>query len=277
MIMRKCLLLSEKGCPLILCLLFSLELAPAQFVNLTAQVEIYNWSGKSDPPRSIHCVVGTNSWEMDGDFCRNCRVTNWFTGREIIEHSVVDRLLSSLVLSEPQDSEPPVGTESTRSYDSLDGNPAQPVRVADHLTLRGRIGWLAFCSGPCLKRGGREIFPPSDLWKELIAGDHFADLTKTFEDSLGLPRSLDLYSTGNQTVVQYRVTASTNVLGWEFPTEFYLAQYRPAPLPGHPGITVGTNGWQLEFTAKGKVNVICEGTKPEIPPEVLRAAGIKSH
>ena len=130
---------------------------------------------------------------------------------------------------------------------------------------------MAFCSGPCLKRNGREIFPPSDLWKELVRGGHFANRVSTFQDAFGLPKTLDLYTT-NQPVVQYRVTASTNVLGWEFPTEFYLAQYRPAPLPDHPGIFMGTNGWELEFTAKGRVIQIGAGAEPQVPPAVLKGA-----
>jgi hypothetical protein len=68
-----------------------------------------------------------------------------------------------------------------------------------------------------------------------------------------------------QPVLQYSVTASTNVLGWEFPLEFYLAQYRPARLPDSRRF--GTKGWELQLTAKGKVTAIGVGTKPEIPTE----------
>ncbi len=48
---------------------------------------------------------------------------------------------------------------------------------------------------------------------------------------------------------------STNVLGWNFPLEFYCVQY----LPKH------TNLWKLDFTAKGRLTSIKEGAKPEIP------------
>ena len=91
----------------------------------------------------------------------------------------------------------------------------------------------------------------------MSAPEGFSDRTLLFADDffpdgLGLPKTVDLYNAKNQPVVQYRVTASTNVLGWEFPVEFYLAQYGPAE----------TNGWELHFTAKGKLISIGPGADP---------------
>src|SRR6266478_1625134 len=67
---------------------------------------------------------------------------------------------------------PPIGAEVDRVSESLDGNPGtlsacgpngQRLNVGpDYLCRSARVGWLAFCSGPCLKRPGRLIFPPSD-------------------------------------------------------------------------------------------------------------------
>jgi len=57
--------------------------------------------------------------------------------------------------------------------------------------------------------------------------------TSIFTKSLGLPRSVKLFTENNQPVFQYQVRQSTNVLGWNFPLEFYLVQYaRPAPMGG---------------------------------------------
>ena len=127
-----------------------------------------------------------------------------------------------------------------------------------------RIGWLAFCSGGCLKRAGRQLYPTSDLWKELIPSPAgFTDETITFDDALGLPRIINLYTTKRQPVLQYRVTASTNVLGSNFPLEFHLAQYRPS----------GTNGWELHLTAKGNVTAISTGEGIDFPTGVEPVAG----
>jgi hypothetical protein len=106
---------------------------------------------------------------------------------------------------------------------------------------------LAFCSGPFLKTQGRQLYPPSDLWKQVIhAPSGFMDTTIAFEDDLGLPQSVDLSTTNNIPVMQYRVAKTTNVLGWEFPLEFYLAQYRPAR----------THGWELNLSARGKLSSV---------------------
>jgi hypothetical protein len=54
------------------------------------------------------------------------------------------------------------------------------------------------------------------------------------------------------------------VLGWIFPLEFYLVQYKPT----------GTNvNWQVELTAKGRVTSIGVGTRPEIPAAVAKSIG----
>src|SRR5271157_5279590 len=70
-------------------------------------------------------------------------------------------------------------------------------------------------------------------------------------------------TTNGQPVFQYRVTTSTNVRGWEFLLEFYLAQYRHAHL-SDDSRHFGTNGWELDLTAKGKVPAIGVGTEHQI-------------
>jgi len=155
-----------------------------------------------------------------------------------------------------------IGKPITKIFESLDGNPGRPVRNMDLLSGPcTRICWLAFCSGGCLKREGCRIFPPSDIWKETVAAftnpSGFADQTAVFEDRLGLPRTVDLYTTNQQVVLQYRTLLTTNVLGWDFPLDFCLAQYRP----------VGRKGWELDLTANGKITAIGLGSEPPIPAE----------
>jgi hypothetical protein len=263
---------------LLLCLLCSAPWAAAQFVDLRAQIEFYDWS--KSPPKvvNVHCIVGTNSWEMDGDFCSNCDQTYWFTGKRIIEHSITTKILPNVPLEEAA----PIGVEIDRVSESVDGNPGTLSACGpngerrdvgpDYLCEWARVAWMAFCSGPCLKRPGRLIFPPYDFWKEMIcAPSGFSDRTEVFDDALGLPKSVNLYTPKTEPVLQYRVVGSTNVLGWHFPLEFNIAQYRPAPLPESPGITVGTNGWKLEFTARGKLTAIGIGTRPQIPSKFVNA------
>ncbi len=246
----------------------ALAQAQAQFVRVTAEVEVTWWSKQRASPHvwNVQCIVGTNSWQMDGDFTSNSQTTYWFTGTNILEHSIVDKPVSEGA---------PIGAEVNRVSDSLDGNPGTLSACGPHgkrlefgpdrLSVLGRIAWLAFCSGPCLKREGRLIFPPYDEWKELIcAPSGFSDRTVVFPDALGLPETVNLYTASSQPVFQYRVTSSTNVLDWEFPLEFYLAQYRPAYLPDSK--YMGTNGWELCLTAKGKVTSVGPASALRKPP-----------
>lgn len=279
--MRIAIIDASKLLMLLPCALLLVQFAGAQFVALKAEVEVSEWQAKGVKTWStaIHCVVGTNCWQMEGDIISNGRAMYWFTGTNIIEESVITKALPEEFVKRmnqpgmPFLSAPPIGTRDARVVKSVDGNPGQTVRRVDHLTMDARIAWLAFCSGPCLKREGRQVFPPSDLWKELVYTDRFVDRTATFVDALGLPETMDLYTTNGQMVVQYRVTSSTNFLGWQFPLGFELAQYRPAPVPGLPYVTMGTNGWQLQFIAKGKVAALKIGAAPQISGKALRVLG----
>jgi hypothetical protein len=215
----------------------------AQPVEITAEIETVVWPARDadgDIDRitsrtwTFRCLVGTNHWQMDGEFVRNARETWQFTGSNIVRQTRETGLLNTAPVSQ--------------AFESLDGNPGRPTRSMDLLGLASaRIAWLAFCSGPSLKREGHQIFPPSDLWKEYIAAPAgFPDQTERFEGKLGLPCSVDLYTDSKQPVLQYRVARSTNLLGWEFPLEFHLAQYLPDR----------SNAWALHLTARGRVTAI---------------------
>ena len=91
--------------------------------------------------------------------------------------------------------------------------------------------------------------------------------TEVFKDPLALPSTVTLSATNGQLILNYRVTASTNVLGWEFPLAFNLTQYLP-------DIDHGSErpAWRLHLTARGKVTAIGVGTEPRIPTELQKAA-----
>src|SRR5262249_37969704 len=128
--------------------------------------EMPNLSSKSIFPKgdTIRCVVGTSTWLMEGDFVRNANVTQWFTGTNIIERTVITSAVPDAetkrlaAISRFALSTPPVGSSHIRTYESNDGNPGRPIRVMDLLQLNGRIAWLAFCSGSVLKHSGRRLF-----------------------------------------------------------------------------------------------------------------------
>ena len=243
--------------------------AMAQYVELSAQIEVNVWGKQPEPfsfsflqdtiaelrPTTVHCVVNSNTWEIDDDFGRkDGRTTHWFTGTNIVEYELVNGVPTY-----------------TRVSDSNDGNPGQGRNQQDQLNVVARIAWLAFCSGPCLKREGREISPPSDLWKDLLTIQRFSDETVTFDDPLGLPKTVTLTTGKGQPIFQYRTIASTNVSGWEFPLEFKVAQYRPVHRV--PSVPTGTKGWELEFTATGKVTAVKPASNPQLPRVTIGTNG----
>lgn len=219
-----------------------------QYVELTGELAVDDWSwyflcdktgnyvSNGSVPSIFHtnlsfrCVVGLNTWLIEQNFGAS-KATYWFNGTNVVETI------------------PAAQHVFTQTTASADGNPGRPVRVADLMSFNcpARIWWLAFCSGPCLQRQGRTIYPPSDFWKESsLAYSGWSDETTCFNDRLGLPKSLRLFGTNNQTVLRYQTRQSTNVLGWSFPLEFYLVNYLPT----------GTNAWETTLSAKGRLTSI---------------------
>ena len=188
-------------------------------------------------------VFGTNTWLIEEPEHKSTAGNLWvFANSKVVHYNTA--VWTNAQAGRTLDR---VHTET-----SQDGNPGRPVRTSDLLSYTAFVNWYAFCSAPTLNQRQRELFPPSDLWKRYVNARGFVDQVVRFEDSLALPRSIDLYTTNGQPVFQYRIAASTNFAGWTIPLEFHLVQYDQ----------VGTNAWQVRFTGKGKVKSIRETTRP---------------
>lgn len=249
---------AKSGLVLCLWLVLPTQRGAAQFVELTAEIETVRWSfkGENEPP-AVHirswttrCVVGASTWLIEND-AEGSKETWSFAGTNITWQTLMTGYPSKhkeLYERNHPDQIGNIGRRSTRVFESVDGNPGRaPLLTGPNV----KIPWLAFCSGSYLKRDGRQIPLPSETFSRPFG---YSDTITVFEDDLGLPKSVELYTTNNQPVCQYRAALSTNVMDWNFPLEFHLVQYRPA----------GTNGWELHLTAKGKVTAIGIGTKPQI-------------
>jgi hypothetical protein len=263
----------------VFCLLLPVIGASGQFVDLTAQVEAFDWSyfflvdhndrltrspeqsGSSfKVPMQVHCVIGTNSWFMErsyGGCYSNQESQAWFTGTKLVSAEKIIRIFTNDqgIVSQP-------GFTDVKIWPSFDGNPGRPIKQQDFFMVDQYVPWIAFCSGPALKTKGHYLCPPSDVWKEEVnAPKGFKDETTLFPDGLGLPASLTLIATTTQPIFQYRAHLTTNMLGWSFPLEFYMVQYEPDD----------TNGWVASFTARGRITAIGPGIRPQIPESVLNA------
>jgi hypothetical protein len=225
--------------------------AGANFVDITAEFRCtsrvqegtrwypHEWS------HSVHCVVGTNLWFMEGNFAGNADSTVLFTGTNVIEHVVLNKGFAA-------------GKRWTNTW------PSDGV-VGGHLGQEN-LAWLAFCSGPCLKR--LRVIPlpaPSGYFGDNVSYDR----RQVFSDELGLPSNVEFFlprdsPDGSRTAywpsANYKVVESTNFQGWTFPLRFEETQ------SAGPGGGSGTGLYDgAELVIVGHVTSIQQGRKPSIP------------
>lgn len=209
----------------------------AQFVEISAEIQTFGYglgdtnsiaSAKSRTV-SVVCITGKNEWYITSDYQQP---EEWlFDGTSV-------RCRTKIPTKEhPQ-------AVMNEDWESRDGHPLAHFGV--------NIPWLAFCSGTYLKREGRVIPLPAALLRHCPDRFAYTDVTTTFDDNLGLPRSLDLFSSqalflkshtdwdkelsfGDRytewnkktalkiqdgvLVFHYGVLESTNTLGRNFPTK----------------------------------------------------------
>jgi hypothetical protein len=216
-------------------LLFSLLRCAAseQFIEITVKHEgLARWSSPaSEYRRTNRCVIGTNCWMIwEGAYSQEntyvfdgsrLRCERLVTGWPFSQHPEMFRR------NHPEIGDT-IGQRSIREIDFADGTPLRTIREADApWTFETKLAWLAFASSPFLRRHDRKLFPPDELWKHstLSPRSGFIDETTLFDDPLGLPSKITLYTTNRQPLFEYVTTATTNFMGWTIPLRFHAAQY----------------------------------------------------
>jgi hypothetical protein len=225
----------------ILCLaLLALPSPAAEFVEIAAEIDTWGYAlGDAKrivnpKPRTLNviCITGPNRWYITNDLQQS---EEWlFDGS-----NVLCRIYINLGDQRVKD----------ESWPSRDGHPM------GHFAAN--IPWLAFCSGAFLKGEGRRIPLPAAALRHCPDRFAYTDVTTTFADELGLPRTMDLFNSqelflkshtdwdmeqgfGNRytewnkktapkiqdglLVFHYAVLESTNVLGRNYPTKFEFFQ-----------------------------------------------------
>src|SRR5215471_3613936 len=149
--------------------------AAADLVDITAEFRCTNRVriGTNQYPRewrhSVHCVVGTNLWFIEGDFASNADVSRLFTGSNVVEDSVLNKGFAA-------------GKRWTNTWVS-DGVISNGVGAQN-------LAWLAFCSGPYLKKVRVIPLPcPNGYFPDNVNHDH----RQVFHDELGLPSSVEFF------------------------------------------------------------------------------------
>ncbi|MEW6305079.1 MAG: hypothetical protein AB1705_16510 [Verrucomicrobiota bacterium] len=212
--------------------------------------------------RTVKCVAGTNDWYISGDFSSNADIEYWLIGTNVAERTTIT---SSMYLAQaekviqdklgrtqpgtPAISYPRAGEQYTKIHPAPQGQPAGSGSA--------NVVWLAFCSGNYLKGDGRQI--PMPVGPPSIAFG-YSDKTTVFDDTFGLPKTVDLYATNGQLVCEYEVLTATNFCGWNFPLKFRVTQY------GIPARGAAKFGARTEVI--GEVTSIKIGQRPILPDEV---------
>jgi hypothetical protein len=225
----------------------------------TAQKAASSMAGAREMNRTNHrtlsllCTVGTNEWQIEGNFPPDTNVaTKWFFDGTNVYRSLRVAGSAAENAGAPYERDlrlhPQLASNLTITVAQTPGG--YPL---DDATVN--IPWLALCSGSFLKRADRIIPLPVALLG--YAPDAFAyrDETQTFEDELGLPLAIDLFTSERlyqSSVAQFRrslhrdypsipksglqdglrkfhysVSASTNFAGWGFPLAFEFSEDIP--------------------------------------------------
>lgn len=212
---------------------------------------------------TVTCIVGTNGWYISGDFSKNAKTDYWLVGTNVIEHTLItssmfaerakDFVSEKILQHKPRSpilmSYPRAGQTFTKVYPSPLG---QPV-------FGGMAGvvWLAFCSGDYLKQAGRQVPMPIGPSSQAFG---YSDKTVTFADSVGLPKSVDLFATNGTLVCHYQVLKTTNFLGQTIPIQFQVVQLGQ---PANGDARLGSTS-----DLRGRVISLQRGKRPELPQEL---------
>ncbi len=270
----------------------ALALAEERCLEISAEIErtVFPSTGtnsQSSETFKVRCTVGKTFWSIDDDFIRGLEDGWWFDGTNVYERcastldtppDVVHRLRAMRVAALPLSKAR--GHVTLNVYPSADGVPPGHPGV--------NLPWLAFCSGRYLRNAGRLIPLPDGLLPYEPDAFGYADHTELFDDELGLPRRVSLFTSsalfrasvqrltfrGNRNPevwrglwsklpdgllkFSYNVSRTTNVLGWHIPLAFEYTQNE----------LKADGSWKPRYVGVGKVEAV--RTVARRQPEVAK-------
>ena len=261
-------------------------IGPAQFVEVFANVDQTSWlpdsSGRLVERRTsytIRSIIGTNRWWFEASpSANNGRSSWWYTGTNTVHLFEVTKPVDPPLtqFGGPRSSQQRIGDRWATIH---------PASEQPNLVGIENLAWLAFCSGPGLKTGAWHASPPSLI---SATNPHLPNKTELFDDALGLPKRVELYSWDKALLCLYEVRQSTNISGWSVPLQFQLTDYGvyAYEIQQRSNFFAGTTPRQLRLSAtidaasddqtpkpgsrlSGIVTSVRLGTGPQVPPEVI--------
>lgn len=279
----------------ILAVVLSEASAAANYVRVQAELELVSHRSKgtnglpADKRRTVPvvCVVGTNEWRIQMQFLRNAAEEWYADGTNVYRRHQINRDI-------PKPTTIPMPAvlpyEEAKDMVFLDIIPSPGGHPLGHLGVN--IAWTAFCSGGYLRRPGRIIPLPTTIVRMSPDAFGYRDETEVFSDDLGLPQTIDLFTSktlyleglqderltlstavarerrqqnvrweDGQLRFHYEVMQATNFLAWTFPAEFAFAGYGPD----------GNGQWRKSVSGTGRLVSLSKSDKP---PSLVEAIGL---
>lgn len=204
-----------------------------------------------DSPRKFTstCIISSNQWFITSTFVRGGVETWSFDGTNVF-HTLRPTDSGQAPAEKIGGRSPFARVPSDRARSNLTINVYASPGGHPFAHVGANIPWLAFCSGPYLKRPGRVVPPPTANLFHAPDAFAYSDRLETFDSFPFLPRKLDLLTSrehfeksvlsatfrGKRDLnlwrpaisrfpdgllkFHYAVTATTNLMGWTLPTYF---------------------------------------------------------
>ena len=231
-----------------------------RYVEINAEIELLSYGGTNADGTAggvnrrsypFRCVVGTNEWRIDDEFPINGKDARYYDGTNVYSSPQVTRLATNPLIPFAR---PSMEVMKSNHFVTITPSPGG-YPLGD---LGVNIEWLAFCSGTYLRREGRVVPLPTMPFPAEPNVFGSLDQVQTFDDSLGLPQKVDLFTSQERYTngllderlpfrdrelqarisalpsttpdgllkFRYMVREATNFGGWNFPLEFEYTAYQ---------------------------------------------------
>jgi hypothetical protein len=264
----------------------SMELQAQRYVELTGEVSMVTYLWRHATSNQIpeekwgfrfKTITGTNEWRTENDASANGLDRMYFDGTNLYHYL---RATKDPVFPDGL----PLGIPKIARVSAASPSLTINIRPTD-VPIDGvanNVTWLAFCSGTYLKTPNRVLPLPTGnrAMPDALA---YADRLRCFEDSLGLPKDLDLLTSQKQALrsawddrlqhydlmekarsrphtnqvdglvrFHYEVSSTTNYEDWTFPMAFNFSEF----FWDRQGVR------HLQATGSGRVITIQNTVKP---------------
>lgn len=216
----------------------------------TERPDEYSTVSQTNIISPITCIVGPESWQLEGKFLQNAIERCYFDGTNVL------MALYPTTARGAADTTPSVEAgNALKAGLTINIMPNTGGYAGDSHNVN--IVWLALCSGSYLQRPGRIIPYPACIVMHSPYAFGYLDTTETYGDAMGLPKSVVFrtsrslmeasiarFAANNSRSVQsyrsppatedgrvrfeYHVRRSTNWHGVHLPLEFTFLEHPPA-------------------------------------------------